>query len=474
MYGQAGIYSEADIDIQNFFVQAQFEKHKGNTEKQIELLKEVIKRDDQASAAYYELARANYGIENYEFAQKYALKASALNPENEWYLLILAEIYEASHQYLKASETYTQLISLQPENDIYYHNLAFNQLKLNQPDAAVATLEKLQYKIGVNEETSRRIFDILSKSGNTEKALLALHTLIDAFPDNHRFYNNLASYLHDLGREDEALMYFKKVLELDPNNANASLAIERNSGNSFSENSKIGSLEGLISNMNIPLDRKIQELMPYMSNMTKDGENTQALLDMSNTLLKLYPNEAKTYSVRADILFYSADFANAEKAYAKAIALDDTKFPLWDQWMLNLWELEDYTKLEKKSLKAMDLFPNQVNAYIFHAIALNQNKKTPKALAFLEEAKFMSGNNKNYLDATAIVAAWFDKSSQSKEHIESIIGNVKLSNINNQIYFEFIGDLYQSVSDPVKSKEFWMKAINFGANENRINRKMGV
>ena len=138
---QPNIYSENDIAFQSMFMDAQIEKHKGNTEKEIEILKDIIKRDNNSGAAHYELARAYASTENYEQAQKYALKATNIDANNNWYLLTLAQVYEASNQYDKAIQAYTKLIELDEKNPVLYHRLSVNQLHSNKPKDAAITLE---------------------------------------------------------------------------------------------------------------------------------------------------------------------------------------------------------------------------------------------------------------------------------------------------------------------------------------------
>jgi tetratricopeptide (TPR) repeat protein len=477
-YAQPDIYSETDIELQSLFFDAQIEKIKGNTEKEIEILQEVLKRDRQSDAAYYELARAYVAENNYEMAQKNAIKATTIDPQNNWYLLTLAEIYEASNQRTKAISTYESLIALEDDNPALYHKLSVNQLHANMPDEAAGTLETLQSKTSVTEETSRRLFDIYSKSGKKEKALQTLQTLSNKYPDDEQFLGNLASYYHDLGRQEEAIKVFEKMLEINPNNAQAAIAMMKVTSRNMDSGSKsIADLSGLIpiiDNMDIPLDTKIQELMPHLANMEKDGPSTPTLISISDKLIKQYPNDAKVYSVRGDVLFYSGDYDAAEKSYAQAIKLDNRKYTLWDQYMINLWQNSNYKKLETVSYDALDLFPNQVNAFVTHAIALKQNMKADEATDYLDEAKFIAGKNELLIEAVQIAQYWSSINNNAKEQVSTFINKINTAQISNPLYMELIGDLYQSIDDNNNSKKFWQLAIELGAKESRLQKKIGV
>lgn len=471
---QPGIYTETDIEYQTLFMDAIIAKQTGDTETQIEKLKEIIRRDKTAHAAYYELAQVYHKEDNLELAQKNAEKAVNHKGDNQWYKLRLAEIYEDNKQNEKASAVYQDLILLEDNNDIIYHKLAYNQLKANQPDAAITTLEKLQSKIGISEETSRRLFDIYAQSGKTEKAAQTLQALSNEYPESVRLLNNLAGYLFDIGKEKEASKIFQRVLEIDPQNSQASMALVKKDIQKNEAPDYLRSLQSVMENMNIPLDNKIQELMPHLSQMTIEGETIGALSDISETLIELYPNEAKAFAVRGDVLFYSGNYNDAEKAYSKAIKLDDRKYSLWDQWMINLWETEMKDKLYEVSYDAIDLFPNQVNAFVFHAISLSLKNDNAEAMSILNEAKLIAGKNEAYKTNVSVAETWINSPNLSKDEIKERVKTFNLKNNSNPIFYEFVGDIYVLISDNSKSKEFWQKAIDLGGNAIRLKKKIGA
>ena len=467
---QPGIYTEADIEIQALFIDAQLEKQKGNPEKQIELLKEVIKRDRTADAAYFELARAYALIGNNELAEKNGRRAYTLDTYNVWYISLLIDIYEDSNKHSDAIQLCHVLIAMESNEDKHYQRLAFNQLRSGNADQAIATLEDLENKRGVQEDISKKIFEIYHNSGDIEKAASTLRKLSQEFPYNVRFLGNLAGYLYDNGLKDQAVREYERLLQLDPDNAEASLVLAKEKNNG--QVTKLMAIEDLCENESIPLDNIIQELMPYMANMQRDGEDTNSLKRISQKLLERYPEDAKTHAVRADILFYAGDLAESEKRYEKAIELDDSKYTLWDQWLINLWELENYKKMRNKSLLAIDYYPNQVNPMIYYAIASYKLGDADEAEDFLMEAKFIAGNNAKYLNAINVVNTWLQKSELSNEEIKDELEAIDDMLIYNPLFFELKGDLYHKLLDSSRSKENWNRAVEMGADKDRIQKKL--
>lgn len=465
---QPGIYTESDVEYQTLFIDAQIAKYKGDTDEAIAVLNKIIKRDRKSHAAYNELAKTYASLANYELAEKNAVKAYELKPDNEWYILNLGSIFEKSHQDDQAIKAYTQLKSVNPNNPTTYHRLAMLQLKTGQGEQAAATLEHLQMKQGVDEETSRRIFDIYAQSGNKKKAINTLINLNNAIKDNPRLLNNLATYYMEVGQESDAQKIYKHILELDPTNAAATLAQAKEGTNSNSKSgSAINSLIPIMENMNVPLPDKIKELMPHVVNMKKVGTETEDLDAISQKLLNLYPEEAIAHSLRGDILFYQSSFDESAKAYKKAIDLDDRKYTLWSQYLTNLWELSDYKTMSKVSESAIDLYPNKVTAFLYHAISLAKTSPD-ESQDYITEAGFIAGKNAELNNLVQVVQLWV-KPEPSAEELKSL----DVQALADPLYMELAADLYASI-DAKMSKKLYEQAINMGSNATRINKKLGL
>ncbi len=465
LVAQPGMYNESDIEFQTLFLEAQHAKLTGDTEEQIKLLNTVIKRDKNSHAAYFELARTYDLLGNAELAQKNAEKAHKLDSDNEWYLLMLAEIYEGSDQVQAAIDTYHKIHGINPNNPTTYHKLAQLQLRHKNVKDAVASLEALQKLQGIDEESSRRIFDIHKAAGNEKKAVATLEKLITAYPENTRYMGNLASYYGELGKEKKALQVYEEILKIDPTDSKAL----RITSKSTASGQGLGAITGLINNVNLSLDDKIQELMPYVSTMNQEGQTTAELDAISSQLVDEHPAEAKVYALRADILFYQGKFQQAEKNYKKALQLDDGKYVLWLQYMQTLWETEKYSALADASEEAIDLYPNKVSSFLYHCLALSKtNKKGTEDL--IMEAGFIAGKNETLKTQIAIVDNWLNLNSVNKD----LVTKTDLKSLKDPLYLELAGDLYAAIKDNDTAKRLWKEAIKLGSNSERINSKLDI
>lgn len=467
---QPGIYSEQDITTQNLYMDAQLAKLQGKTEEQITTLKEILKRDKACHACHYEISKAQFLLTKNEQALSSIKKALSIQSSNEWYLLFQADIQEKLEQFGDAANTLTKLISIQDNNPALYHRLALQQLSSNQPDQAILTLEKWQQRNGVDEETSRRLFKIHSTTGDEKKAIATLNKLIDSDTQNTRYLNNLASYYKELGNEKEAKKIYEEILKVDPNNSKASFALLKKKSENTDGIAYLNDLEKVIANMNLPLDNKIQELIPFISKMQRGSAEANQLQTLSEQLIELYPSDAKVYSVHGDINYYNGDHAVAYKNYKQAIKIDDRKYILWLQYLSSIWELADHKSLLSESEKAMDLYPNNVETYLYHAIALAENQKASDASNILTEAGFIAGKNEKMRAKINVIKNWV---AEGKADME-LMSDIDLSQVTSPTYLELMGDIYQRNNDRGTAEKYWKRAIELGANENRINSKIPI
>lgn len=465
---QPGMYNESDIEYQTLFFEAQEAKYKGDTEKEIDLLKQIIKRDKTAHAAYYELARTYLTLGDYEQAQKNADKAHLIAPDKAYYLLTLAEVYEKSEQTGKALTAYKKLKLLNPNNPTVYHNIAKLQLLENKPKEAVTSLQELQDRNGVSEESTRRIFDIQKTLKDEKGAVATLRTLVDAFPDNTRFLSNLASYYMEIDDKKSAHKVYEEIITLEPDHPTATMALMKStavekSGNKNSDN-YLSALSPIIDNKNVPLDDKIKELMPHLSTMKKGDASAAELTAISEKLVSMYPEEAKVYSLQGDVHYYQGDFKASEKSYKKAISIDDRKYTLWTQYMQNLWELENKSELASVSEEAMDLYPNKIAPFLYQSISL---KDTGAAMDMTREASMIAGKNAEFLNQVSIVETWLSK----KTATEAIVKGLDIKNLKDPLFFELAGDLYKAIGDTTMADKLLRKAVDLGASPERISKK---
>jgi len=148
------------------------------------------------------------------------------------------------------------------------------------------------------------------------------------------------------------------------------------------------------ANQNFAIDEKIKMLLSFYTLSENDTVLKKKGYELLKILTEANPDDAKTYSVYADFLYRDKKLKEAKEQYLKVIALDSSKYIVWEQ-LLNIdGELENYESLEKISTTTIELFPNQPLPYLYKGISKTTLKKYDEAIDALKKGKEYAINNK--------------------------------------------------------------------------------
>ena len=111
----AAIPDEKQVNLQYNYYNAVKEKLLGNYDKALELFSQVLRIDQNNHAAMYEMAGLYLERNKVNDALHFAKNAASLNPKNEWYQLLLADIYTKTGRTQDAVGVYEQLVNTHPD-----------------------------------------------------------------------------------------------------------------------------------------------------------------------------------------------------------------------------------------------------------------------------------------------------------------------------------------------------------------------
>lgn len=211
-------------------------------------------------------------------ALAFFLKAEAEDPDYPPYLYQIGLIYSQKQQWKEAED--------------YLKATLYHDHEMNRARVALAEVYHWQSQ---NEKAMYQIDLALQKTPDNEQAL-ALAALI--YYQNHRYR--------------KAREYYKKLLEINPNNMEARQALKRMKGKFLLE--KQFNKEGILSEHRIPLARKADQY-------ALEGEYEKALF-LYQHLLQEYPDDS-WYLYKAGTLEASLkNFEKAKRYYEEAIIED--------------------------------------------------------------------------------------------------------------------------------------------------------
>jgi tetratricopeptide (TPR) repeat protein len=103
---------------------------------------------------------------------------------------------------------------------------------------------------------------------------------------------------------------------------------------------------------------------------------------------------SKAHSVHGDYLIVAERNEEALEAYKKAVELDESKFPLWNQVMILQYEQLDYEGLYESSKACLELFPTASTVYLLQGISANETGNHDVAIDALSVGMEMIVNDR--------------------------------------------------------------------------------
>jgi len=384
-----------EVLIEKKIIEGEKYTYLGDWEKAEPIFRGILEQDVQNSAACYQLSRTLLATGKTADALIYIKKAIRIEPNNEWYLLMEADIHEKIGDLYAVMEVYEKLIQLQPKKAQYYEMLIGFCKKTKENERLLKTLDGYEKLVGVSESITRNRFETLDAMGRTTEALAAINRLTVVYPSNIDYKYLAAAYAKKIGMEEKALDYYHQIIAINPDDTRAKLALAGAQKAEGNTSEYLKSIAPVIANPNIDIDVKLEELIPYVIEYSKTKEPGlgDALNETIQQLVISHPKEAKAYSVQGDVLSIGGKDEEAIKAYKKAVALKDNIYIVWEQMIGLLMANHAYDDIIVQTNRAIDIFPNQAYLYYASGYASYKKRHLDEALDMLNEALIMTGKN---------------------------------------------------------------------------------
>lgn len=462
--GQADILPDRDKDkpVSNIgmLIEAKKEALIGNIDGAITMFRRYTDRYPLDPAGYFELARLEANRKNYSDALQLTLNASKLAPDNIWYQLFLAEIYQQTGKYTEAISIFKSVVEKNPENLDYYYQIASLYLMVGDYKNAVEVYDKVEEKAGISEEISLQKNKIYLHLNDLDKAENELQQLILAFPGESHYYSILAEFYMANGKQAEALEIYRKIAQIDPDNAYIHMSMAdyyRKSGNKEKafEELKLG-----FANPNLDVDTKVNILLSFYTINQIYSELKDQAFALSKILVEVHPNDPKSHSIYGDLLLQDKKFIEARESFLKVLTIDSSRYAVWEEILRLDLQLGEFQQLAKYSQRAMELFPEQPLPFLFSGLADYQLKNYEEALQSLNSGlKLIVSNDEMMAQFYMYLGDTYHALKQDEKAYGSYEQSLKIKDSNAYVLNNYAYYLSLNGNDLEKAERMAKKAV---------------
>ena len=439
--GGSGLSEQDEREFALNYFDATKNKMIGNNDQALSLYLQCIRIDGKSDAAMYEAALLLADKNKYDNALLFMRGAVGIRPENIWYQLNLADLYQKNKLYASAVDVYEKLVKKYPDRVDFYFDWAEALLYAGKYAEAIKVYDKLESETGLSPDVSVQKEKLYAKLGKFDKAVNELLKLIAAFPNEPKYYGMLAELYQSNGMNDKAMDVLKTVQGFDPDNPYLHLSLAEYFRSNGEKDKSFEELKKAFSSSRLDLDTKISILSSYYLLLVKFPELKPQALELNKILVETHPAEARAFAVYGDFLFQDKKNEEARTQYREALRLDKQSFMVWQQILYLESELGDFQSMLGESEEGITLFPSQPLLYFFNGVAKIQLKREKEAVEILNTGvKLVIDNNPLLGQFYANLGDAYNRLKQNKESDEAFDHAIEINPkdsyvLNNYSYY---------------------------------------
>ena len=384
------------IRVKELFFNGLQEKISMNYAMAASTFSKILDLDPSNDAALYELANISFSGDKPEEAEKLIRRAVTVSPDNEWYWVLLSDIYKRTNKINDLVFVLEELSRISPKNEAYYYDKANALLMLKRVDEAENAYDEIEKIFGASEDLTSARQRISMQQGKTANLTDELERQIQLKPEDLRNYIYLSEVYSREGDRQKAFELLNKAKQISPENALVRLALAdnykalRQFENTFIE------LKVAFEDPDLNIDEKVRIVLSFFP-MFADMKARANTNELASIMVRVHPEEAKAHALFGDVLFQERKYPLAQESYKRALKINDQVYQIWEQLLRIQVSRGEFEQAITDGEHALSIFPNQAALYLYTGIGYAQTQKHEKAIAYLKSALDLETEDKDIL-----------------------------------------------------------------------------
>ena len=203
------------------FEEARRQHQAGNTERAVQLYRELLASEPQHAQAWYLLGAAHRALGRLDEARVSLQQAVSVAPGHADAHNHLGVVLAQQGYMDEAVASFHRALKLKPENTEVLNNLGLALLKQDKPGEAIAAFQQALAVRPDDAKARHNLHRALREQGHFEELLASQRQTVGQRPDSAQAHNDLGLTLYEQSKLDESVAAFRQALTLQPDFAEA-------------------------------------------------------------------------------------------------------------------------------------------------------------------------------------------------------------------------------------------------------------
>ena len=415
---QSSLTPEQQRKYDYFFLEAMRLKEKKDYASAFGLLQHCLDIHPNAASALYEVSQYYMFLRQVPQGQEALEKAVANAPDNYWYSQGLASLYQQQNELDKAVTLLEQMVVRFPAKQDPLFNLLDLYGRQEKYDEVISTLNRLEKRMGKNEQLSMEKFRIYLQMKDDKKAFQEIESLVQEYPMDMRYQVILGDVYLQNGKKQEAYDVYQKVLAAEPDNPMAIFSMASYYKQTGQEELYQQQLDTLLLNKKVTPDTKVGVMRQMIvENEQADKESTQ-IIALFDRIMKQEQDDPQIPMLYAQYLLSKNMEAESVPVLEQVVDLDPTNNAARMMLIGAAVKKEDYKQIIKVCEPGIEATPDALEFYYYLAVAYNQAEKPDSVISICKRAlehKTADGKKEIVSEFYSILGDMYHTQKQMKE-----------------------------------------------------------
>ena len=415
---QSSLTPEQQRKYDYFFLEAMRLKEKKDYASAFGLLQHCLDIHPNAASALYEVSQYYMFLRQVPQGQEALEKAVANAPDNYWYSQGLASLYQQQNELDKAVTLLEQMVVRFPAKQDPLFNLLDLYGRQEKYDEVISTLNRLEKRMGKNEQLSMEKFRIYLQMKDDKKAFQEIESLVQEYPMDMRYQVILGDVYLQNGKKQEAYDVYQKVLAAEPDNPMAIFSMASYYKQTGQEELYQQQLDTLLLNKKVTPDTKVGVMRQMIvENEQADKDSTQ-IIALFDRIMKQEQDDPQIPMLYAQYLLSKNMEAESVPVLEQVVDLDPTNNAARMMLIGAAVKKEDYKQIIKVCEPGIEATPDALEFYYYLAIAYNQAEKPDSVISICKRAlehKTADGKKEIVSEFYSILGDMYHTQKQMKE-----------------------------------------------------------